>query len=151
MITSQFINCAQLDGNSTHVTRKIPQEPSLNKFMNSRPHIIVFVHTCTCVIARRRGTHIVQHATERHRSVDHRNKRVPSTWRPFSQEPIAAIFPTQHDICILLKPRNEPKSLTITDVSNCLKCHLPIRQHLHPGHHSTLETEIEPRNQSPKT
>ena len=38
--------------------------------------------------------------------------------------------------------------LAITDLSNCLKCHLPIRQHPHPGHHSTLKTEIEPRNQS---
>ena len=38
---------------------------------------------------------------------------------------IASTLPTQYDICILLKPGNEPKSLTITDVSNCLKCHQP--------------------------
>ena len=37
-------------------------------------------------------------------AVDHRNKRVPSTWRPFSQETIAATLPTQ-DNCILFKPR----------------------------------------------
>ena len=29
----------------------------------------------------------------------------PSTWRPFSQEPITATLPTQYDMCILFKPR----------------------------------------------
>ena len=38
-------------------------------------------------------------------TVDHRNKGVPSTWRPFSQETIAATLPTQYDNCILFKPR----------------------------------------------
>ena len=38
-------------------------------------------------------------------AVDHRNKGVPSTWRPFSQETIAATLPTQYDNCILFKPR----------------------------------------------
>ena len=48
-------------------------------------------------------------------AVDHRNKGVPSTWRPFSQETIAATLPTQYDNCILFKPR-----IAITELSNCL-------------------------------
>ena len=39
------------------------------------------------------------------------NRGVPSTWRPFNKEPIAATLPMQLNICILLKPRNQsPRS-----------------------------------------
>ena len=47
-----------------------------------------------------------------------------------------------------MSPAIRAQNLAITELSNCLKYHLPLRRHLHHSRHSTLTTNFEPADRA---